>query len=315
MGPLSTAIQKLTPVEKATFYDTGDVPARLTEEEKKDLKAGILKVRQEFEEAEGEFEGVFGAEYEGRRGASAREMMSILALAAGTRKHSCLTPMAIFDALEGLLKDASLYDFLRIPADGAYHDVRKFLDDVRREHFQWVTEEVYDAINLVDESEYDRFFLEYFRHVKAFHTHEKVYDSRTNSYGQPNEDLMQSVEKAVQISEPREAYRSQVILRIAAWSLDHPHVKIDYQQLFSEIHAALKERFHRERDRLLTLIERDMLKHGTDEFKLLRPAEQEQVERALGSMKSKYNYCEECARDVIAYVLKCRPEMEETGRR
>ena len=313
-GPLSTAVQKLTPVEKAYFYDTGDVPARLTEDEKKALKAGILRVRQEFEEAEGEFEGVFGAEYEGRRGASAREMMSILALAAGTRKHSCLTPMAIFDALEDLLKDASLYDFLRIAADGPYHDVRRFLDDVRREHFQWVTEEVYDAINLVDESEYDRFFLEYFRHVKAFHTHEKVYDSRTNSYEPPREDLMQSVEAAGRISEPREAYRSQVIMRIAAWSLDHPHVKIDYQQLFPEIHAALKERFHRERDRLLTLIERDMLKHGTDEFKLLRPAEQEQVERALASMKSKYNYCEECARDVIAYVLKCRPEMEEASR-
>ncbi len=314
-GILATVAPRLTPIEKAKLYDSLEAPTRFSDEERKALRAGILKIRQEFEEDEGEFEGIFGAEYEGRRGASAREMMSILASAAEMKKNRCLTPMAIFEALEDLMKDASVYDFLRIPAEGGYRDVRKFLDDVREEYFRWVTDEVYDSINLIEESEYDRFFLEYFRHVKAYHTKEKVYNQRTNSYESPNEELMTSVEKLLTMNEPRDLFRSHIITRIAAWSLDHPQVKIEYQQLFPEIYGALRDNFYRERNRLLTLIERDMLKYGTDEFSLLSPSEQDQVRQALANMKSKYNYCENCARDVIAYVLKCRPELEERARK
>jgi serine protein kinase len=309
-GVLATVAPKLTPIEKAKLYDSGEVPTRFNEEERKALRSGILKIRQEYEEDEGEFEGVFGAEYEGRRGASAREMMSILASAAEMKKNRCLTPMAIFEALEDLMKDTSVYDFLRIPAEGGYRDVRRFLDDVREEYFRWVTDEVYDAINLIDESEYDRFFLEYFRHVKAYHTKEKVYTARTNSYESPNEDLMQSVEKLLTLHEPRDLFRSHIITRIAAWSLDHLQAKIEYEQLFPEIYSALRDNFYRERNRLLTLIEKDIIKYGTDEFSLLSPNEQDQVRQALANMKSKYNYCEYCARDVIAYVLRWRPELE-----
>jgi predicted Ser/Thr protein kinase len=310
IGSLGGIVAKLTPLEKAKLYDSGEVPKRFSEEERKTVRSSILDVRAEFEEDEGEFEGIFGAEYEGRRGASAREMMSILARAAEMREYKCLTPMAIFEALEELLKDASVYDFLRIPAEGGYRDVRKFLEDVREEYFRWVTEEVYDSISLIDEAEYHRFFLEYFRQVKAFHTKESVYNERANSYEPPNEELMASVEKLLKLSESVELFRSQIITRIAAWSLDHPQASIDYEALFPEIYDALRDNFYRETNRLLTLIEQDIVKYGTDEFDLLLPREQEQVLKALGTMKSKYKYCEHCARDVIANVLKCRTVAE-----
>ncbi len=310
-GILASVAPKLTPVEKAKLYDSGEAPSRFNEEERKALRSGILKIRQEFEEDESEFEGVFGAEYEGRRGASAREVMTMIARAAELKKNRCLTPMAIFEAIEELLKDSSVYDFLRIPAEGGYRDVRKFLDDVREEYFHWVTDEVYDSINLIEESEYDRFFLEYFRHVKAYHTKEKVYNSRTNSYDSPNDDLMLSVERLITLHEPRDLYRSHIITRIAAWSLDHPQTKIAYEELFPEIYTALRDNFYRERNRLLTLIEQDILKFGTDEFAHLSPNDQEQVRQALTNMKAKYNYCENCARDVIAFVLKLSASRRE----
>jgi serine protein kinase len=311
IGPIGSIVAKLTPVEKAKLYDSGEVPTRFSEEERKAIRSAILDVRCEFAEDEGEFEGIYGAEYEGRRGASAREMMSILARAAEMRQYHCLTPMAIFEALEELLKDASVYDFLRVPVEGGYRDVRKFLEDVRQEYFRWVTEEVYDSINLIDEAEYNRFFLEYFRHVKAFHTKESVYNERTNSYDPPNADLMDSVEKLLKLTDPVDLFRSQIITRIAAWSLDHPQASIEYEQLFPEIYDALRDNFYHERNRLLRLIEQDILKFGTDEFGLLSPSEQDQVVKALATMKSKYGYCEHCARDVIAYVLRCRSEVEE----
>ena len=40
----------LTPLEKAKFYDAAELPSRLSEEKRKTLRAGILKVRQEYED-------------------------------------------------------------------------------------------------------------------------------------------------------------------------------------------------------------------------------------------------------------------------
>ena len=54
------------------------------------------------------------------------------------------------------------------------------------------------------------------------------------------------------------------------------------------------------------VIEQDIVKYGTDEFELLSASEQEQVKEALATMTSKHRYCEHCARDVTAYVLRCR---------
>ncbi len=310
---LRKVVANLSPLEKALLYDSGETPIRLPDDERKALRAGIIKIRREFEDVEGEFEGIPGFEFEGRRGASPREMLTMLARAAESRFYSCLTPMAVFKALEELLKDSSLYDYLRIPVDNGYHDVHRFLEDVQDVYLRWVTEEVYDSIELIDEGEYDRVFLEYFRHVKSFHTKEKVFNPVTDSYEPTNEELMNSIESLLNIKEEKKEFRSRIITRIAAWSLDHPEEKLDYQDLFPEISAAMRKNFYSERNRLLTLVEEDILKYGTDEFDLLSPQDKEQVEHALTNMKAKYNYCDGCARDVIAFVLKLRKDREKTS--
>ncbi|MCZ6792836.1 MAG: hypothetical protein O7J95_04395, partial [Planctomycetota bacterium] len=304
--PLRRIVADLTPLEKARLYESGETPDHLSDEQKKVLRASILEIRQEYEEVEGEFEGIYGAEYEGRRGVSPREMMTVMARAAETGHHRCLTPMAVFEAVEELLKDSSIYDFLRLTSQQGYHDMRGLLDVAREEYFRWVTEEVYDSINLIDEAEYDRVFLEYFRHVKAYDAKEQVYQPSTNSYEGPNEELMAGIEKQAGISEVASQWRSNIMTRIAAWSLDHLGEKLDFHGLFPEIYKSLRENFYRQRNRILTLIEQDIVKYGTDEFELLSASEQEQVKEALATMTSKHRYCEHCARDVTAYVLRCR---------
>jgi len=305
-GPLAAVVARMSPLEKAKLYDHGEVPSRLREDEKKLLLANILALRREYDEEEGEFEGVFGSEYEGRRGASAREMMTMLSRAAENRNYQCLTPMAVFDAIVELCKDSSLFEFLRFPVDEGYHDVRKFLEDVKEEYIQIVTEEVFDSISLIDEGEYNRVFLEYFRHVKAFCSKEKLYNPSTNSYEPANAEFLHSIERLLQFSEPPEVFRSNIMTKIGAKSLEHPRTKIDYQQIFPGILQALRDNFYRERNRMLTLIEQDVLKFGTDEFVILSHDDQERVKDVLERMESKYHYCRGCAKDVIGYVLKNR---------
>ncbi len=306
-GLLASVVSTLTPIEKAKLYDHGETPARLRDEEKKILLANVLTLRREYDEEEGEFEGIFGAEYEGRRGASPREMMAMLSRAAENQKFRCLTPMAVFDAMAELCKETSLYEFLRFPSDEGYNDVRKFLDDVKEEYIHLVTEEVFDSISLIDEGEYKRLFIEYFRHVKAFSSREKIYNTTTNSYEPPNHELLHSIEKLLKFSESPEIFRSNIMTRIGARSLESPRGKIDYHDLFPGILQALRENFYRERNRLLTLIEEDILKYDSEDFALLSPEDQKRVKEVLAKMQAKYGYCQSCAKDVIAYVLRtCR---------
>jgi len=232
--------------------------------------------------------------------------MTMLSRAAENKKYRCLTPMAVFEAQVELCKDTSLYEFLRFPVDEGYHDVRKFQEDVKEEYIQVVTEEVFDSISLIDEGEYNRVFLEYFRHVKAFSSKEKVYNPTTNSYEPANQEFLYSIEKLLQFSEAPEVFRSNIMTRIGAKALESPRTKIDYHHLFPGIIQALRENFYHERNRMLTLIEKDVLKFGTDEFALLSRSDQERVKDVLARMESKYRYCGSCAKDVIAYVLKNR---------
>ena len=303
---LAPIVARLSPVEKARLYDEGEPPIQFKDEERKLLKANIRTIREELNDAEGEFEGMYGAEYEGRRGASPREMLSLLASAAENRAYECLTPMAVFDELTKLTKDSSLYEFLRVQVDNGYNDCVRFIDDVKSEYSELVTQEVFDRIGLVDEEEYERVFEEYFHHVKAFDLGERLYVPARNEYVSPSQDLLGRIEGLLSITEPIASFRSNLMTQIAAFSIENPDTPINYQTLFPQIYATFKQSFYSERDRALTAIEQNMLKPGTDDFEQLTAEDQELVREALGRMKEKYGYCDACAKDVIAFVLRSR---------
>ncbi len=303
---LAPIVARLTPLQKSALYDSGEVPIELRDDERKLLKGAIRSLRLEHNEAEGEFEGIYGAEYEGRRGASPREMMTLLADAAENRNFDCLVPMAVFKELEKLVRDTSVYEFLRVPVDNGYNDCARFIEDVKEHYLKRVEQEVFDSIGLVEEQEYERVFEDYFHHVKAFDLGEKLFVPSRGEYVSPSEELMQRIEGLLSLREEVAAFRSNLITKIAAYSIDHPDEPINYRELFPEIYTMLKQSFYRERDRALMIIEQNILKYFTDEQEFLDTRERGEVERALEKMTSKYGYCSNCARDVIAFVLQSR---------
>ncbi len=303
---LAAIVSRLTPLEKVLLYDHGETPLHFKEEERKLLKASIRLIRQEMNDAEGEFEGMYGAEYEGRRGASPREMMSLLADAAENRRYRCLTPMAVFDELEKLTHDTSIYEFLRVPSDNGYNDCVRFIEELKAYYSEIVKQEAYNSIGLVDEQEYERIFDEYFHHVKAFDLREKLYVPARRQYIEPSQDLMGRIEGLLALNEPVAMFRSNLMTKIAAFTIAHPSQPLNYRELFPQIYETLKQSFFKERDRTLMQVEHNMLKHATDEYRLLSAVDQEQVENALTRMKSRYGYCTDCAKDTIAFVIKQR---------
>jgi serine protein kinase len=305
-GSLGNLVGKLTPIQKAYLYDRAQPPDDLTDQEKRELLANLEKIRNEFDEHEEEFEGLLDAAYEGRRGASPREMQTLLADAASFHEFRCVSPLAVLRALRELVKDVSVYDFLRLTPQSGYCDNPRFIDDVESEWRKIVEEELQDAMELVAEKEYQRLFDDYFIHVRAFARGERVRNRQTGELEEPDEELMKDVEKAVEIKEKPDSFRKNLVTRIAAYSIEHPGQRIEMKSLFGDLFRALKADFYKKRDKQIDQLLRDILRFETDEWRSVIPAQKRAVRRSLARLKVRYGYCLHCAKETVAYVLKHR---------
>lgn len=302
-GALAEVVARLGAVDKARLYDSGEAPSDWRDQDRRELLAGRSQIAAEFEDSEDKFEGIYGPEYEGRRGVSAREMLTLINEAALSRDHGCLSPLAVFGAMKEFVKDRSLYDFLRLDAQKTFGDIDRLTEMVEDEYRRWVTDEVRDSTALISEDEYERLFADYFIHVKAWKNKEKVNNSNTGKVEDPSEDLMSEVEGVLEIQESADDFRSNLIMRIAGWAIENPGKTIDYRGLFEDIFSALKRATYERRSAAVSAIQKNILKYGTDEWPHLLPAEQHLVERTLERMQRGYGYCEACAKEVLSYML------------
>ncbi len=308
---VQSAVRKLTPVQKARLYDRGDLPRELSDEEQKMLRAEIANLRAEFDDSEEEFEGYVDAAYEGRDGASPREIMAMLSEIAVDTARSCISPVDLFESLPRLIKDRSLYRFLRLEKDGLYRDPFAFVEAVRKEYVRHLARELQKASDLVAEGEYKRLFLEYFRHVKAFDVKEKVQNPQTGKAEPPDVRLMEEVESRLDLKEPVERFRRDLMTRIAAFRIDHPTRPIVYEELFEGVFGALRRKvFDEQKTRLVRLAEDALaVKASVSEG---MPAERRDAASALlGRLPRDLGYCGACSGEMLSYFLRYREEIVE----
>jgi serine protein kinase len=231
-------------------------------------------------------------------------MKSIVAEVASDSSRPFLSPLAVFDALEKLLRDKSVYDFLRLEPDEGYHDCEYFIEEVRGEYSRWVAVEVYDSMGLIEETEYDRRVEDYFRHVRAYVAGEKVQNARTGQYEDASEDVMHGLEKLMTLRESPDAFRKNLLAKIAAYSLEHPNTKIDYHEIFSELFHNLRDSYYKEKAKQLVQLGQYVLMHESDDKNLIPAYELPKVENTLKVMREKYGYNNDSAREAINLVLR-----------
>jgi len=294
--PVKSVIPRLTPLAKALLYQGRD-PAELENLAAEDVRL----LRDHLDEIAAEWRD--GPIYEGRFGASAREMKTILLDASHRVSTGCFTPMLVLAELRNLVKDKSLYDFLKLEPKGDYNDPAKFVDDVERATVRQVRRELQDSMALVDEEQYDRRFEEYFAHAIALARGATLRDPHTGENREPDEKVLAGVESLVETGDDVRLFRSELIARIGAHSVNRPGEKVPYRQLFPDILRALKEAFYESRKDAVTDIEADIQAIGTPAWDKLSPEKQEQVERTLENMDSRYGYTRECALEVLGHVL------------
>ena len=298
-------VVNLTAVEKAHLYNSGATPERLRDDERKALIASRYLIAREFDDSRETLEkSSRGSEYEGRRGASAREIFSLINEASLNPEYPCVSPLAMELEIEKLQADATVHDFLRLSGEYGYGKISDLTQQALAEYRNWVINEVRDSMEMVAPDEYSRVFNDYIAHVKAWKQGEKITNKRTGAKEDPNEELMTNVEKTLGIEKDKEAFRADLMLRVGKWSLDHLGDEIIYHEIFSDLFTKIRNAYYDSIKKATRIINSNILKYGTEEYKNLTDPEKEDVEKTLNNMKTKYNYCDKCAKEVLVYILQ-----------
>jgi predicted Ser/Thr protein kinase len=299
---LSEIVAKLSPLDKAELYTRGQPPHGLNVEQTKELLGSIDKVYGESDAY---------PNYEGRTGASPRELKTLLLYAAQNHRYACLSPLAVFDELDELCKNVSVYEFLKQePLPGGYHENRKFVSTVRDRWLEIVDDELRSSMGLVDERQYAELLTRYIANVSHWTKKEKIRNPTTGRLEEPDEDLMADVERTVGASGKPEDHRREIISRIGAWSIEHPGQKIDYALVFPQKLQKLREATFEQRKKIVRKTNEDLLVYlaeGADATRLRLDKESfERVEMTMASLSSRFGYCPKCARDAISTLLRRR---------
>lgn len=301
--PLAELVARLSPLDKAELYATGRAPAGLPPEHLRELQAHVEHIYAESDAY---------PNYEGRTGASPREMKTLILNAAQNPRYECLSPLAVLDEIDELVKNVSVYEFLKQePLPGGYHENKKFVQTVRERWLDDVDQEARASMGLVEERQYDELFARYVNHVIHWVKQEKIKNPLTGKHEPPDEELMSEVERTFGVgAEPglmnADDFRRDAIGRIAAWSIDHPNAKLDFAQVFPRQFQMLRDAYFEQRRKLVKKTLEDLLALLAEERIVGVDLEaRERVERTRKNLVAR-GYCERCAREAISYLLRKR---------
>ncbi len=295
---LAEVIGKLSPIEKVELYSNGQPPASIAPERGRELVSHVADL---FHESDAY------PIYEGRLGASPREMRTVLLAAAGSARYDYVSPLVVLEEIVELTKQASLYEFLRQEVQpGGYHDHRKLVDVARGRLFDRIDDEVRIAVGLVEESEYGRVFDRYISHIMHALKKEKVRNSSTGLLEDPDESMMREVERTLDVSGRSDEFRNGIIAKIGAWSLDHRGQKPVMSEIFPDLLRKLRSAYFEKHRKAIARGIADLVALLSDAGNHLTAEARARAEATLQTLITRYGYTRESARDLVGALASLR---------
>jgi predicted Ser/Thr protein kinase len=295
---LVAALNELTALEKADLYATGTPPGRFEDDVRKRLRSNLKALFFEWDS---------DTVYEGRIGASPRELRTVILDAAQHDGYKCLSPLAVLEELEDLSARRAEFEWLQVePLPGGYHDIPGFLGALRERLLASYVDEAYAASGLIEEASYEDLFDRYVQNVGAWVKKERIRNRITGDYEEPDEAMMREVERLLGARNGAEEFRRHTIATIAAWAIDHPGQKIEPTVVFPDALRAMKEAIFQGLLSKVALIVRDvaiLVREGGDGMDTARKAA---ATAMISRLSDRYGYCPHCAADLASQLVRTR---------
>jgi predicted Ser/Thr protein kinase len=295
---LGAIVSTLTAVEKAELYATGKVPERLEMESQKLLRSSTPDLWTESDTY---------PIYEGRIGASPREMRVALLDAAQSPAYKCLNPVAVLDEIEALCQRKNEFEWLQqdtVP--GGYHDVKGFREQLLTRLLVASEYELYVSSGVVQEEQYVELLERYVQHVSVWVKKERLFNRVTQKYEEPDEKMMVEVERLLDVKGEPTDWRRQLISGIAAWALDHPGQKVDSATVFPQHLRRMREAIFADRRPAVAHLAKSLVILVREAGAGLDAQQRRDAEGTIERMIARFGYCKECAGDAASLLLRKR---------
>ena len=297
--PIGAIVSTVGAVEKADLYSMAKAPERLDADSQKLLRAAIKDI---WAESDGY------PIYEGRIGASPRELRVALLDAAQSTAYRCLSPLAVLEEIDALCQRKNEFDWLQQdPIVGGYHDVKVFHDTLLSRLIASSEYELYVASGFVQERQYADLFERYVQHVSVWVKKERLYNRVTQRHEEPDEKMMAEVERLLDVkgSDPLD-WRRQLISGIAAWALDHPGQKLDTAAVFPQHIRRMREAIFADRRKSVASLARDILLLVREDGVGVDPQHRQDAQATIDRLAARFGYCANCAADAASLLLRKR---------
>ena len=227
------------------------------------------------------------AQHEGMEGISPRYVQDKISNAlVNYQQDGYINPFMVLNELESGLKNHPL-----ITSDEDRQNYRDLLSVVKDEYTEIVKNEVQRAIS-ADEEAIKRLCANYIDNIKAYTQHEKVVNKFTGQAEEPDERLMRSIEKKIDIPDSRkEDFRREIMNYIGALAIEGK--TFDYRT---------NERLHKALELKLFEDQKDSIKLTSLVSRVVDKDTQEKIDVVKARLVKNFGYNEHSATDVLNYV-------------
>ena len=286
-------IARLDPRNKVRLYEQEKLDEHFTAGEAAILRGLHKKIKSESQGS---------IVFEGRFGISPRELKAVIYRAAQHAKHEMLTVVPIFNELEHMVKDRSVYEFLQFEPRDKYHDAGFFLNLIKDEFCHIFYHELLEAMTLIDHKAYADLIASYVENVAGDIKKEKIPDRTTGEMHQPSQQIMSNVEKIIGIKDNPHRHREAMLNRLAAFKLDHPEREVNLQEIFSDFVEKIRTYYFKENEKQVQENFKTMLSLDKPDHKLTAE-EIKLAEATFTNLKDRHGYNEAMVREQLKFLI------------
>lgn len=301
---LANITTNLTPLEKSILLAEKKAPERLDSESQNILIGNISKVQSEFENEN---------MYEGKFGISPRDVKKVIYKLSSL--YDNITFIEIIEYLNNFITKKNDFDFLNMTPQADYHHPARFIALIKDHFLDEFEKELRTSLGLVDARSYEDYIKRYVENVKAQVKGEKKRNDITGKYEDYDEYFIKEFESSINLKEDAAKFRSNLLSKMGAYSLDNPGKELNYMEVFPSLVDRLQQSFRDEQKKVIQTISKNIVfleakfvnKDEDNSLNHHLSKEQlEQFEKTIANLTGNFGYSELGAVSLIKYLIKER---------